>query len=575
MSRFNQFTGSAGALKVSGSDTPEGQAVLARVEPLVNSWVARCRLLAKGSGMNYIAKHLNTPLVSATWMWNSGNETLTVQVFPTFDKPVPSPEAPPPEPKEEPFEPPGHPEPPEPDMPTPVQIKEIQIENELPPLPPQLIKTLVVLFDNEYFVVYDMRSLEKGLGRQKPLIKVSKSQGNWALPGHVLVRRLRDYYFGNMNHSRYAASRADFPVHQCLQMTNNLDMGAISAASVSFSGGVFAYATTFQLYRLKSGLKSTNSLSLQTCIGDVGATAFPALNANATTVWACREEFTLNDDTKNLELSGSDIWTDINSFDIESDFNLPNPIKISPNFIDNDGKAYFDIGWPEGEIMPSMGAFLYCGYSSDPDTPFNYSFSVDGLGGVSGFVNLAKFTQTGGVDKLEQVKTQITSSMGGDFNYDWTVSINSYSATWPSIPSDLVAPYLGIALVPYHESGAAAYYSPRGNGDRHLETSFGPEQNADPGPFYSTAWPCFWEAYTPLMHVSNGEHVISAFNIHEAAYNGSTGSWDLGTNYFFLNGTDFTAELETACETTKDKIQVIFMDVPLYSAQTIKLAPRT
>lgn len=576
MSRYNQFTGFSGASRINGVEGSNEQEVLARVEPVINSWMARCRLLAQGSGLQVVVKHLNTPLFNATWSWQFGNETLTVNISPVAVNPQRvSPEEPDKPKQAEPI-PPEKPEEPEPEIPTPAEIEKIQIENDLPPIPPQLIKTLVILYDDEYFVVYDMRSIEKGLGTQKPLIKNAKSQGNWALPDHCIVRRIRDYYFGNMVYARYAAGSGDFPVHQCLQMTNNKDMGAVSVASVSFAGGSFSRAGTFQVYRLRSGLKSINSTSLQTCIGMVGSIPFPALNANATTVWANRHEFKLNDETKNLEMSNENAWPEIASYDITTDFNLPEQIDISPNFIDSNGKAYFDSGWAEMVIMPCMGStFLYAAYSVD--NPMNYAATGTG-GGLTNHMNIAKFTQVDGIDVLTQEKIDVTSSMGGAFDYDWTVNVLDYSSTWPDIPADLIGPHVGLSLVPYHESGISAYYSPRSNehGDRYIKSVFGPEQNSDPGLSYSQAVLCFDEIYTPLMHVSNGEHVISGFNIHNPSYgSGGMSSWALGDNYFFLDGTDVTAELETICGTTRDKIQIIFMDVPLYSAQTIKLAPKT
>ena len=575
MSRFNQFTGFAGTSKINGADGDNEQQVLSRVEPIINSWVAHCRLLAQGSGLAVVVKHLNNPLFTATWAWRSGQEALIVNIAPVPVRPEkPTPEEPF-KPKQDDPIPPEKPDEPEPDIPTPAEIEKVQIENDLPPLPPQLIKTLVILYDDEYFVVYDMRSLKKGLGTQKPLIKNSKSQGSWPLPDHTRVRRIRDYYFGDMVYARYGAGNGDFPVHQCLQMTNNKDMGAISLASVSFGGGVFSMAGTFQLYRLRSGLKSINSTTLQTNIGMVGSIPFPALNANDTTVWANRHEFKLNTETRDLEMSNENAWPEVSSYDITGDFNLPEQIDLSPNFIDNDGKAYFDTGWAEMVVMPTMGSeFLYAAYGVDNPLAYAHSGSDDYL---TNHMNIAKFSQVDGIDKLEKEKIDVTSSMGGEFDFDWTVTVLDYSSTWPDIPADLHGPYVGVAIAPYHSSGVAAYYSPRSNehGDRHLETTFGPSSNSDPGSSYSQAWPCFCEIYTPLMHVSNGEHVISGFNIHNPTYGSISGSWALGDNYFFLDGSDATAEFESICGTTKDKIQIMFMDVPLTSAMTIKLAPKT
>lgn len=558
MSRYDQFGGHSGSLRVFGSDTPEGAQLFAAVSPRILSWLAQQRLNVADKEIGYYRKVLNDPKFEADWRWNNKQEILRITLRPEF-----------PVPEEKPTK-----------APVVTVFEKIQIENQLPPIPPQFIKTFVILFDDDSFVVYDMRSFEKNFVNQKPLIGPSRSQGSWEMPSHVQVGRLRDYYFGAMNFARYAQSIADFPVPKTLQMTNSLEMGPVAIASVSFSGGVFSNAGTLQLYRFKKqGLKSTNSLSQFSQVGDVGAAGgFPALMATDTNVYACSQLFQLDADGKDLEEVGDDIWTEVSTYDIVGDYNLPVPIKLSPNYIDSGLTAHFDVGSFGGvEIVPSLGSAIYSNGSSGPDTPFSGTYSIShGTGDeytLTDHTDIPVFSQVGGIDRIDTVNITWTQHITDAPDYDATTTFQSFSAVWPDTPSDLIAPYIGVAILPYPPSGqAAAYYAPRdtGSGDRMLTTMFGQTVAFDPGPGYSEAWPCFYETFTPIMQVSNGKYNLQGFIIHNTTYDGYT--WPLQTWYFYLDGVDFTSRIAALCETTANKIQYAFMDVPLFSAQTIKVA---
>lgn len=579
MSRYNQFTGFAGKLNVKGTDTVEGRMVYNAANPIILSWVARCRLQAKESGLQVVTKHLNTDILRAHWTWQFGAEILDIEIFsvPTTQERV---EAMQPKPEfAEPIENKSEVEPilDEPLVPL-IKIEEIQIENDLPPLPPQLIKTLVLLTDDKYCTVYDMRSLEKGLDTQKPLIEKFETQGDWTLPDETRIPRLRDYYFGGMNFDRFQGGRLREPWHYSLQMTNDTDMGPVAIAGVSFSGGVFSYSQNYVLYRLKAGLKSNATLEALHNVGQIGcAGSFPALMATSNMIYACTETFTLSpsgvepDITFTLEKYGALDGYTYGDW-IENDFGTPFSIPVVPNFIDSTGEPCYEVNSNVGVVShPSTGADLW--RQNYPDTVWGRtaSFTSPVGGPYSGAGVLAKpaFTQENGVDviRTEDIDTSWYSTGASND----LVTVGSYSSartgSWAHIH------FVSLISVPYPPPNDFTFY---GAGDDAEITSFlGPSQsgyiiptNSNPGSSY--------EVYTGSLQVSNGVHNLQGFVFHSTTWSGS--GFDAkfpragGECYFFLDGQDFTTTLETACETTADKIQYAFMDVPLFSAQTIKKA---
>jgi hypothetical protein len=582
VSRFNQFTGFAGKLNVKGTETVEGRMVYNAANPVILSWVARCRLQAKESGLQVVTKHLNTDILRATWTWQFNQEVLDVEVFstpevrkiiaeqqekPTFADPV---------------ENKSSDEPPELEevLPAPL-LEEIQIENGLPPIPPQLIKTLVVLSDNKYCVVYDMRSLEKGLSTQKPLIKNFETQGDWTLPDETLVPRLRDYYFGNMNYDRFQAGRFRDTLPYCLQMTNSLVMGPVAISGVSFSGGGFQQSGAYTVYRLKGGLKSNAQLRAKTNIGQIGCGGgFPALMATDNMIYACTQTFTLSDpDLVNNVPAQLELYGDLDGYEygswLQDDFGVPEQIDVVPNFIDRNGDPCYEIGTAFFVNQPSSGALLW--FQNFPDTVWgkesDFISPPDAPTTSTGKVTKPKFSQIGGIDILEAEEIDVTSFDDGA-TAESTLTAGSFTSnrtgSWGHVH------WAAIISVPYPPANEFTFY---GGGDDPVVTTFlGPSAgpyiiptNSNPGSSY--------EVFNGFMQVSNGEHNLQGFVFHSTSWSGFGFSAKFpltgGQYYFYLDGQDATADLESACETSADKIQYAFMDVPLYSAVTIKKVPRT
>lgn len=577
MSRYNQFTGFAGKLNVKGANTVEGRMVYNAANPTILSWVARCRLQAKESDLQVVTKHLNTDILRATWTWQFNAEVLDVEIFsvPTIqrssEETLPKPEFA--DPVENKFSDEPIPEKP---LVTDIEILEIQIENGLPPIPPQLIKTLVVLSADEYCVVYDMRSLKKGLGTQKPLIKNFKTTGNWLLPDETIVPRLRDYYFGDMNYDRYLAGRFRDTLPRCLQMTNSLAMGAVAVSGVSFSDGVFSHGSTYTVYQLKGGLKSNAPLRAKTNIGQIGCGGgFPALMATDNMIYACTQTFTLSaPDLVNNIPSQLEAYGDLDGYEygswLQDDFNVPEQIDVVPNFIASDGTPHYEIGTTYVVNQPSSGALLW--FQNFPNTVWGKESSFSSPPGgpytSSGKIVKPAFTQVGGVDVLTAEEIDVSSNIT-DFALNASITVGSFTSnrtgTWAHVH------WVAVISVPYPPPGDFTFYS-AGNA-AEVTTFLGPSQggyiiptNSNPGSSY--------EVFNGFMQVSNGTHNLQGFVFHNTTWSGSgvLAKFPLvgGTYHFFLDEQDITSELASACETTADKIQYAFMDVPLYSAQTIK-----
>lgn len=579
MSRYNQFTGFAGKLNVKGTDTVEGRMVFNAANPIILSWVARCRLQAKESGLQVVKKHLNTDILRAIWTWQFGAEILDIEIFsvPTTQQRVAEKQAKPE--FADPVENKSEVEPPQlEELVTPIEIKEIQIENDLPPLPPQLIKTLVLLTDDRYCTVYDMRSLEKGLSTQKPLIKKFETQGDWTLPDETRIPRLRDYYFGNMNFDRFQAGRLRETLPYCLQMTNDADMGAVAISGVAFGGGIFSYSQNYVLYRLKAGLASNATLEALNNVGQIGCGgSFPALMATSNMIYACTETFVLSpsgtapDITFTLEKYGALDGYSYGSW-IQDDFNTPFAVPVVPNFIDSNGDPCYNIGSNVGVVnQPSSGATLW--FQNFPNTVWGETatFSSPPGGPYSGAGIIVKpaFSQENGVDVLraEDIDVAYNSVGSGDDHLTVGSYSNSRTGAWAHVN------WCAVISVPYPPAQDFTFYSA---GDDAVVTTFlGPSvggyiipTNSNPGSSY--------EVFNGFMQVSNGEHNLQGFVFHSTTWSGSgfDAKFPLagGDYYFYLDGVDATADLESVCETTADKIQFAFMDVPLYSAMTIKKA---
>lgn len=560
MSRYNQFAGSSSKLNLTGTDTPEGQAVYDAANPIILSWVAQCRLAQQQSGLGFFQKHLNTKILKATWMWNNGSEVLDVEVFsnpevrelakPLLEQPKE------PEVIENKFEP-------EYDIPIPpevlVEIEEIQIENGLPPIPPELIKCFVVLYNDTDCVVYDMRSFEKGLGTQKPLIKNFTTQGDWALVPNVTVQRLRNY-FGSAINGGTSQNYWDYVLPWTLQMTNSLEMGPCAVASVNFANGKFS-GGGYSVYRLKSGFKANATLDGDDQIGQVGlGCGFPALNATDNMIFANTSTFTVSEDGQ-LSMSGSDVYG--HDSDLASTYSVPSTPLI-PRFIDENGEAYFDLAYNFANHVPSMGERWLTGLFDAIPNDFKRALSVGG-GSGSSTAAYPVLTQENGVDilraKILEIGFEVRASEFG-------------SGTWymySGFPeSSGIAPW--VITVPYPGSESdytIAFY----NGGYKLESSIFTEANEDGWTARSGGTgPEGEHMFTGFMQVSNGTYNLQGFATHATSYDEGDRVWPIDAHHFYLDGTNFTSTMESITGAAAENIQYAFMDVPLYSVQTIKRA---
>ena len=563
MSRYNQFVGQSGAQKINGADTTEGAQVLARVTPQINSWVARCRLLAQSSGLGYFARSLNTSVFDADWMWNNGNELLRVDVKSSkeqaeekVEKRI--------ERKEE-FEP--YKEQPEEfteEKPVfdEIKVQEVQVENGLIPVQPQLIKCLVILYDNTDCVVYDMRSIEKGLDNQKPLIPNFKTQGNWEIPvPHVTVRRLRDY-FGQAINGGSNSNYWDYLSHYCLQMKNSLVMGSCAVATVTFSGGIFSGSGSYGVYRMQAGLKSCQTIGGPYYIGQVGLNSgFPALNATDNMLFANSVKFTLND-VGGLEFAESDAYG--HDGDLASQYSVPSTPLI-PRFIDSNGEAYFDLAYNWAYLLPSMGERWLTDLFSPTLNDFKRAFSA---GETSGTTTIAYpvLTQENGIDvlraKIIDAAYELRESEFGA-NTWYTSSLGSFEGEG--------APY-GLFTVPYPPTDHDYTVSYNDGGVTTLESTFlaADKSNFDIRPAPQSPGPEHEHTFLGTMQVSNGEHNLQAYVVHGSSYDDVNKGWPLESWHIYLNGNDITSTMESITGASAKDIQIVFMDVPLYSAETIK-----
>lgn len=565
MSRFNQFTGYAGKLDIKGAETVEGNMVLNAAMPIIASWVSQCRLQQKQSGLGYMRKYLNTSILKADWSWNNGGEVLSIEVFstPVTSKAVaeqlPKPEF------ADPLEKKSEQDPiiTEPSV-TEEELEEVQIENGLPPLPPELVKCFVVLFNDTDAVVYDMRSLEKGIGTQKPLLKAQATQGEWKMPEpfEIQVKRLKDYF----GQAIYGGSNSNYWYYiqpYCLQMTNSEIMGPVAVAGVSFGGGIFSRSDTHCVYRLKSGFKSCQSLAAKHQVGQVGLNpGFPALNATDNMVYACSQTFTLSE-TGTLESYGSDVYGHDGDL---SFYSVPDNYPVIPRFIDNNGEAHFDLSYNFGANLPSMGERWLTGLFDTTPNDYKLSLSVSGTGGSS-TAAYPVLTQVNKVDKLEAKMVDISfefreTDLGG----------NTYYKYGPVPESAGSGP--GVFTVPYPPSEndyTAVYY----DGELTLHSTFlsadGSGWDARP----SGSGPEAEHVFLGFMQVSNGTYNLQGFALHSTSYDDGDHLWPLSDWYFYLDGTDFTSTMESITGAAAKDIQYAFMDVPFFSVQTIKLPPKS
>jgi hypothetical protein len=67
---------------VNGASDPNGAALLHIVEPIILSWVAHCRQLARIGGLAVNFKYLSHRHFSAAWQMLYGREILNVTVYP-------------------------------------------------------------------------------------------------------------------------------------------------------------------------------------------------------------------------------------------------------------------------------------------------------------------------------------------------------------------------------------------------------------------------------------------------------------------------------------------------------------
>lgn len=566
MSRFNQFTGFAGKLDVKGASTVEGNMVLNAATPVITSWVAQCRLQQKQSGLAFMRKYLNTSVLRADWSWNNGGELLSIEVFSTPVTPqsvaqqLPKPEfADPIEDKPEPADP----VPPEVSI-TEMELEEVQIANDLPPIPPELVKCLVILFNDTDVVVYDMRSLDKDIATQKPLIKPKTTQGDWTLPleNTIEVKRLYDY-FGQAINGGSNNNKWHYVQPYCLQMTNSLVMGPVAVAGVSFSGGIFSSSPNHHVYRLKAGLKSCTGLSAKHQVGQVGLNpGFPALNATDNMVYACSQTFTLSD-TGALESYGDDVYGHDGDL---SFYSVPENYPVIPRFIDSSGEAHFDLAYNFAWHLPSMGERWLTGLFDATPNDYKRSLSV-GSTSASSTAAYPVLTQESGVDVLTAKIINISyefreTELGGNTYYSY--------GPLPEIAGTIP----GVFTVPYPPSESeytAMYYDPGVPG--HTLTSTWLNADRSGWDLRSGLEPESEHTFLGFMQVSNGEHNLQGYALHGLSHDTGTKLWPLDTWYFYFDGQDFTSTIESMTGTTADKIQYAFMDVPFYSVQTIKLQP--
>lgn len=562
MSRFNQFTGFSGKSNVKGTNTPEGQVVFNAAQPIILSWVAQCRLQQKQSGLAYMRKYLNNAILKADWTWNNGGEILDVEIYsnaevrelarPVLEQPKPA------EPIEDKFNPEF-----EPPIPPEVlnKFEEIQLENGLIPLPPEVITCFVVLYNKTDCVVYDMRSLKKGLGNQKPLMENFKTQGDWTIPvEHVIVTRLRDYFgqaiWGGSNQNYW-----DYIRPYTLQMKNSAIMGPCAVATVSFSGGVFSYATGYAVYRLKSGLKTSQSIGGIHYIGQVGYNAgFPALNATDNMVYANAAQYTLTAEGT-LALSSADAYG--HNGDLASTYSVPST-PIIPRFIDETGEAHFDLAYNFGAHIPCMGERWLTGLFDAIPNDFKRALTV-GPTSASSTAAYPVLTQENGIDILRAKILDIQSEFReGDLGGNTYYNYGSFPESAGAGPGVFTVPY------PPSENDYTIAYNPSGGGTQLTSTFLSADMSGwDGRPIFGNG-PEYDHMFHGFMQVSNGTYNLQGYAMNGTSYDTGTHLWPLDTYKFYLDGTDFTSTMESITGATAEDIDHAFMDVPLLSAQSIK-----
>lgn len=529
---------------MNGASDPNGAALLHIVEPIILSWVAHCRQLARIGGLAVNFKYLSHRHFSAAWQMLYGREILNVTVYPP---PSVTPEIAQElikEPPVESFAPPTPPAVEEPETPAPPEVP----VHEDSVTPPEVSQTyLLVLFDNNKIMAIDMAML-KNLAKAKPFVGPKELEhSNWVMPSNNKFKTV------GLSHG-YRSDGSKIPVlPNTLQMTNSHTMGPVAIAGIEISGGVITSSEMFNVFRLQLGFDDSFPLSSYSHIGNVGFNGgFPSLMATDNMVYACNYRFTI--EKGKLSLDSDDAWGYKDTLVSNYGYLGSYPEPFHPNFIDSSLVPYFDGESGNTYNSPALGALWF---PSPPDDVLRH-----------GTLFAPSLDQSSGLDVIRAQEVTASDDIAPFDGYGYPVTMHyaEYNISFvqeASVNNGRVQ-FDGVAfIVPYSVNNKHNYYVAGGVSELH--TQFGQNRtgyNFNPGVDGLIQRAYGWEVFNGIMQVSNGRHNLQGYVIHDTSYSPGDDTWLPSEYFFYLDGEDVTAALASLCDTTPDKIQYAFMDVP-------------
>lgn len=261
MSRYNTGTGNSHPYKVKGLDQEGGDALLAVVQPRINSWVELQRQQKNLSGRNFYSNFLVGDGFTAKYTFNNGIENVQVQLSPVAAKivqraiaqnPALNPDIYRPD-----IPPPGE-APPPPKEPTPPEI--VLPKEDFDYKPPET-KFFMVMFDDNRVAAWPMGALENW-GGVPPTVIYTSRKSSWAMPTTEYVRG---------------------PATQMMvQMKNNKDIGCIAVVPlVITNSGVSVSTDKYYVVTVEDGFAKSKATRQQAYVSQP-----PSLNANGTSIVA-------------------------------------------------------------------------------------------------------------------------------------------------------------------------------------------------------------------------------------------------------------------------------------------------